>query len=616
MVVLTALLVKAAYDRYNSDNNLSEDSNNNNNSNTLQQQPNNPRNTSRKFRSRRNNKSSTTNSSIDNNRSNSSILPGSPIKFTREHSFHLLHSMSTPSTDCNNDSTTMMAGGNTNNNNSGSSGEGKERYIHHGKYRIDTKREVLTLPPPSSIGGGGKRSEEGEELTEAMLDNDARDGHATRVLESASSSHSGGGGVDGGNGLQQQQQNGGNNTKSGEQTTFRTDVRNEWIDAIFGKDFYPLSNNSSGGHDNGGVDNAESSINIQQGVGAANIPHYVTYGAIVDPMPAINASNSTSTAAPPVSTPRKVVQSKTQSTPIMLQEDGDDPSIVTYRDGGGGTVVSSGVGGNAATTTTAAASTSMTNGGYQTPLRNGGGYPQQTSQHSSSTFQGIPSTPSSTSTNTSSSTTNNKLGITISRIPLGLYIKSISLHSEGYTAGISPGSILVNINGMGMLGERSDRALERLWMYAGLLSGESSGGNELREDGNGTEGGVGNTPPNSTTTSSSSASTPPEDNLQVKRPIQLTLYKSGRLYTVLLLSGHPLSGIEWAPCGNFALVQRVVSNLAGYNAGVRRGTIVCAVNGETLRTLDHVGVARVLRSKFLGGERMVIGLGYTPAASR
>mmetsp|Transcript_34262 Transcript_34262/g.70148 ORF Transcript_34262/g.70148 Transcript_34262/m.70148 type:complete len:1741 (-) Transcript_34262:116-5338(-) len=617
MVVLTALLVKAAYDRYNSDNNLSEDSNNNNNSNTLQQQPNNPRNTSRKFRSRRNNKSSTTNSSIDNNRSNSSILPGSPIKFTREHSFHLLHSMSTPSTDCNNDSTTMMAGGNTNNNNSGSSGEGKERYIHHGKYRIDTKREVLTLPPPSSIGGGGKRSEEGEELTEAMLDNDARDGHATRVLESASSSHSGGGGVDG------VQQNGGNNTKSGEQTTFRTDVRNEWIDAIFGKDFYPLSNNSSGGHDNGGG-NAESSINIQQGVGAANIPHYVTYGAIVDPMPAINASNSTSTAAgstaaPSVSTPRKVVQSKTQSTPIMLQEDGDDPSIVTYRDGGGGTVVSSGVGGNAATTTTAAASTSMTNGGYQTPLRNGGGYPQQTSQRSTSSFQGlttIPSTPSSTSTNTSSSTTNNKLGITISRIPLGLYIKSISLHSEGYTAGISPGSILVNINGMGMLGERSDRALERLWMYAGLLSGESSGGNELREDGNGTEGGVGNTPPNSTTTSSSSASTPPEDNLQVKRPIQLTLYKSGRLYTVLLLSGHPLSGIEWAPCGNFALVQRVVSNLAGYNAGVRRGTIVCAVNGETLRTLDHVGVARVLRSKFLGGERMVIGLGYTPAASR
>ena len=177
----------------------------------------------------------------------------------------------------------------------------------------------------------------------------------------------------------------------------------------------------------------------------------------------------------------------------------------------------------------------------------------------------------------------------------------------------------MNINGMGMLGERSDRALERLWMYAGLLSGESSsggGGNELREDGGGTEGGVGNTPNSTTTTTSSSASTPPEDNLQVKRPIQLTLYKSGRLYTVLLLSGHPLSGIEWAPCGNFALVQRVVSNLAGYTAGVRRGTIVCAVNGESLRTLDHVGVARVLRSKFLGGERMVIGLGYTPAASR
>jgi hypothetical protein len=213
---------------------------------------------------------------------------------------------------------------------------------------------------------------------------------------------------------------------------------------------------------------------------------------------------------------------------------------------------------------------------------------------------------------------------------------------------------------MGMLGERSDRALERLWLYAGLFVGNGSGGgenngNNLR-DGFGRVGGGGvsslggggksdsvnknNTmgrnnvknssssnndlnsgmTPNNSLPPSSSSTLPlsPDDNnnLQVKRPIQLTLYKSGRVYTVLLLSGHPLSGIEWAPCGNFALVQRVVSGGAGFNAGVRRGTIVCAVDGESLRSLDHVGVARKLRSKFLCGERMVIGLGYTPAASR
>ena len=331
-----------------------------------------------------------------------------------------------------------------------------------------------------------------------------------------------------------------------------------------------------------------------------------------------------------MSTPRRVVQSKTQSTPIVLQEDGDDPSIVTYRDGSG-----------VDTTRT----NGMMNGGYQTPLRNDGGggrggqHHQQSqrsstnsSSSSSSSYQGTttisPNNSSSTTpTTTSTSSSNNKLGITISRIPLGLYVKSISIHSEAYTAGISPGSILVNVNDMGMLGERSDRALERLWMYAGLLRENYCGGggnNELRDDAGGMNGGSsegttsasavgGNGTP---TNSSSNTPPPPEDNLQVKQPIQLTLYKNTRLYTVLLLSGQPLSGIEWAPCGNFALVQRVVSNLAGFNAGVRRGTIVCAVNGESLRTLDHVGVARLLRSKFLGGERMVIGLGYTPAASR
>ena len=179
---------------------------------------------------------------------------------------------------------------------------------------------------------------------------------------------------------------------------------------------------------------------------------------------------------------------------------------------------------------------------------------------------------------------------------------------------------------MGMLGERSDRALERLWVYLGVLcdgNGGNNNNNELREDNNHGESHATTTTTPSTTTSTTGSSTtssspppPPPEKLQVNRPLVLTLYKSSRLYTTLLLSSQPLRGIEWAPCGNFALVQKVVSNLAGYHAGVRRGALVCGVNGVSLRTLDHVGVARLLRETFLRGERMVIGLGYTPAASR
>lgn len=613
MVVLTALLVKAAYDRYNSDDNSSNNNNENNSPTvtTQQQQHNTITTGSGNSSQRKLRKQQQHGKSSRSSNERKTVVPGSPIKFTREHSFRLLHSLRSPSSSNLTNNLTfskIMNRGDSNNNNM----TGGRRFTRHGKFILDGKRGMLALPP----------EEVNNTSTTTAMTNNEQDGHATTLASS----------------------NGDNNSGSEAETTFRNDIRNEWIDAIFGKDFYPLSTTNTTNSDgaNGGGNNdmtttledEESRIGIKQGVGEANIPHYVTYGAIVDPT--IHASgagasvNGAAAGGGGVSTPRRVVESKTQSTPIVLREGGDDPSIVTYRSADGTN--------NATTSASTNNNGTMNNGNggeYQTPLRNGigGGDP------------GISTIPFSASTSTFSTTTtsnnnnnnnNSKLGITISRIPLGLYVKSISIHSEAYSAGISPGSILISMNEMGMLGERSDRALERLWMYAGLLllssGGENNNGsgsgkkNELREDDGGEGSGSGGTPNSTTTTAtatttatsstSPSATPPPEDNLQVKRPIQLTLYKHGQLYTVLLLSGHPLSGIEWAPCGNFALVQRVVSNLAGYTAGVRRGTIVCAVNEESLRTLDHVGVARLLRSNFLNGERMVIGLGYTPAASR
>ena len=680
-MVLTALLVKAAYDRYNSSSEEPDSNNNNiyNNSTTTERESpnNNSRRTNnngsasnnnssrrrrspllpRKLKSRRHHNNSHRTS---NNNSRSSSNNGGTIKFTREDSFSILKSLNTPQPQ---DTTNNMRGAgnnhkggkftnNNNNNNSSSNNVGGSggnnqsmRYTRHGNYVIDGKRGVLTLPPPNASHDDDNNQQkllEGETETTITTTQQQEEEEGPLLIEDTnfgvecSPNKRGRKVVVAEESNQQQEQI---VVVEEEETTFRNDVRNEWIDAIFGKDFYPVkSNEESDSNNNGG----DIDIGVQQGVGMANIPHYVTYGAIVDPTTCNNnnaagaggsgaggnssgniRSNQQQYESPstPMSTPHKAVQRKTQSTPILLQDDGgveDDPSIVTFQRGLSGTVNESG------------------SGGYNTPMRNGG-YPQQQYSHrstASTTLTSIPSTPSnnSTTTTTTSNNNNNKLGITISRIPLGLYVQSVHISSEAYTAGISPGSILVNINGtLGLLGERSDRALERLWLYAGLLNsggrGSGVGGgleNDVSKERNGIEiiedqpssNSSSSSPNNSNKNSGSNSGNNNDENLQVKRPIQLTLYKSGRLYTVILLSGNPLSGIDWAPCGNFALVQRVISGLAGSNAGVRRGTIVCGINGESLRTLDHVGVARLLRSKFMNGERMVIGLGYTPAASR
>jgi hypothetical protein len=45
-----------------------------------------------------------------------------------------------------------------------------------------------------------------------------------------------------------------------------------------------------------------------------------------------------------------------------------------------------------------------------------------------------------------------KLGVTICRIPLGVYVRVVDVGSEAHAAGIVPGSVLLDINGIGVLG--------------------------------------------------------------------------------------------------------------------------------------------------------------------
>jgi hypothetical protein len=93
----------------------------------------------------------------------------------------------------------------------------------------------------------------------------------------------------------------------------------------------------------------------------------------------------------------------------------------------------------------------------------------------------------------------------------------------------------------------------------------------------------------------------------------MTLIHQGRLYTVTMLSNPPY-GIDWSPCGNFALVKRTYAY--GAKAGVKRGAIIAKVNDKTLYELDHIFCATELRDAFESGKGMQLQLCFTPSAAR
>ena len=161
-----------------------------------------------------------------------------------------------------------------------------------------------------------------------------------------------------------------------------------------------------------------------------------------------------------------------------------------------------------------------------------------------------------------------KLGLTLSRLPLGLYVRHVQPQSEAALAGVDVDSVLVSINGIALLAEPSKQALERLWQYQGHLKANDD---------------VEETP-----------------DPTMRDPVVMRFWKTGRGdYTVLLLSPPPY-GISWASCGNFALVKRAYG--AAAEAGITRGALVASVQEESLRVMDHRGVAEALRTLQESGE--------------
>lgn len=168
-----------------------------------------------------------------------------------------------------------------------------------------------------------------------------------------------------------------------------------------------------------------------------------------------------------------------------------------------------------------------------------------------------------------------KVGMTLSNIAIGVYVQKVEPSSEAYVAGVEEGSILVSINhnSMGMLAEPTKQALERLWQYEGLF----------------------------------------QPNHKEEGVVEMTFYKQGSLYSVLLLSGVPF-GIQWASCGQFPLVQRAYSFAA--QAGVRRGSLVAAINDTSMRNLNHAVAASLIQQLIQSQQEIHLTLCFTPAAAR
>lgn len=212
-----------------------------------------------------------------------------------------------------------------------------------------------------------------------------------------------------------------------------------------------------------------------------------------------------------------------------------------------------------------------------------------------------------------------KLGMTMSRLPLGLYVYQIEASSEAQFAGVREGSVLVSVNGIPFLAEPSRQALERIWQYEGVFS-QSSASNHSQQQQAGSIGGSSSPTAQgpkqveqNETSATDAICSGPLPSHRVTEPVALELIHGGQLFTVLMLSNPPW-GIHWAPCANLCLVKRVYSHAA--EAGVKRGSLVAAVNGKTLRALDHADMAMTIRDEFASSKDLNIQLCFTPAASR
>jgi hypothetical protein len=229
------------------------------------------------------------------------------------------------------------------------------------------------------------------------------------------------------------------------------------------------------------------------------------------------------------------------------------------------------------------------------------------------------------------------LGISITRLALGLYVRRVQPGSEAWCAGIVPHSVLVSINGMSLLAEPSKQALERLWQYEGFLqttrkdNADDSSQSETTKA-TATATATSATPSNhNNTTPSAATATATATATAIREPLRMTLIYQGRLYSVVLLSNPPY-GVDWAPCGNFALVKKVSHSSPAGESGVVKGSIIASItdcssttdNGSVvglpiardISEMDHTLAAESLRTLRSNRRDIQLTLCIPPSEAR
>lgn len=184
------------------------------------------------------------------------------------------------------------------------------------------------------------------------------------------------------------------------------------------------------------------------------------------------------------------------------------------------------------------------------------------------------------------------LGITLSRLTLGLYVRNVKPGSEAALAGVLPQSVLVSINDIHLLAEPSKQALERIWQYEGLFASVSKYAKPYSED-------------------ASHIADLPKEKLMIQHPMRMTFIRNGQLYSVLLLANPPY-GIEWAPCGNFALIKKN----DGKHPEIARGSIIAGVNENPIDDLDHLTSATFIKEAMDLGLAIDMLICWPPATAR
>lgn len=197
-----------------------------------------------------------------------------------------------------------------------------------------------------------------------------------------------------------------------------------------------------------------------------------------------------------------------------------------------------------------------------------------------------------------------KLGVTVSRLAVGLYVKSVVPGSEAAIAGIRPESVLMAVNDLPVLAEPSKQLLERLWQYEGYFLETTTTTLDDDDDINKRP-----TQPHHQVANNNN-----EPDGVIREPVALKFVLKRRIYTVIMLS-NPVWGIQWSPAAsNMPLVKRVYSFAA--DAGLRRGSLVAAVNGRTFRDMDHVQTATHIRDLFENGQTVRLTTVLPPVTAR